>query len=184
VVKGLHGPGHAFDYRRAPSAKGPWRVKRDVVTEDQTGPVWEFPVYSVMGRRLNQLTPQRLRAKFSRNAPKDRRNEMMGELGVRPGNPFALLKFMWQPVPIKLDYHNLSTAALMRMIRSAPKPANGAPDVLMLIGHTKEHVDDGRFDQLLGAIGREPGLKVVTLDHLAGLVEAGLPQGEKLERKP
>ena len=70
VVKGLHGPGRAFDYRQAPSAKGPWRVKEDVACEDPSGPVWEFPIYSVMGRRFNQLTLNRLRAKFSKNVPK------------------------------------------------------------------------------------------------------------------
>ena len=177
VVKGLHSASQGFDYRQAPSAKGPWRVSDDVARQDACGPVWEFPIYSVMGRRFNQLTLNRLRAKFSKNVPKDKQKEMITQLGIQPSNPFAVLKFLWQAVPIKLDFHNLSTARLLDLICSAPKPANGDPDVLMLIGHTKEHVDDQRFNQLLAAIVRKPDVKVISLDNLATLVQPVLDGG-------
>lgn len=176
VVKGLYGPGHAFDYRNAPSSKGPWRVKDEVATADAAGPLWEFPIYSVMGRRLNQLTFNRLKAKFSKNVPKGKQKEMISQLGLRPGNPFALIKFLWQPIPIKLDFHNLSTPELMRLIRSAPKVEGTDPDVLMLIGHTKEHIDNERFDQLLAAIIQNQDMKVVTLDNLAALMRKKFPE--------
>jgi hypothetical protein len=170
VVQGLQSARQGFDYRQAPSAKGPWRVSEDVAREDAGGSVWEFPIYSVMGRRFNQLTFSRLRAKFSRNVPKDRRKEMIEQLDLRPTDPFKMLRFLWQPVPIKLDFHNVSTARLMDWIGSAPRPEKGLPDVLVLIGHTKEHIDDKRFDQLLSGITNEPDLKVISFDVLAQML--------------
>src|SRR5262245_11004786 len=140
VVKGLQcGNGHIdLDYRNAPSAKGPWRIRDDVAREDPKGGIWEFPIYSVIRRRLHQATPRRLRAKFSRNVPKDRQRDMINQLGVRRMNPGKFLQFLWQKVPIKLDFHNLSPGELLDWIRSAPKPEGGKPDLLVLIGHTKE----------------------------------------------
>ncbi len=173
VVKGLHSPSRGFDYRQAPSTKGPWRVSDDVARQDDGGLVWEFPIYSVMGRRVNQLTFSRLRAKFSNNVPKDKQKEMIAQLDLRPSHPFKLLQFLWQPVPIKLDFHNLSTAALLNWIRSAPKTVHGQPDVLVLIGHTKEHIDDQRFEQLLEALANEPELKIISFDALAQMLHHG-----------
>ena len=179
VVKGLHGSGHPFDYRAAPSAKGPWRVADEVTREDALGQIWEFPIYSVMGRRINQLTWNRLRAKFSRNVPKDRQKEMISQLGIRPTNPWSIWHFLWQPIPIKLDYHNLSTAKLLAMIDAAPEAVNGDLDVLMFIGHTKEHIDNERFNQLVGALTQKQDMKVISLDSLAALVEKKLPESRE-----
>jgi len=123
-----------------------------------------------MGRRVNQLTFRRLRAKFSKNVPKDRQKEMIAQLDLQRGRPFNLLRFLWQPVPIKLDFHNLSTAGLLAWIGSAPKPADGQPDVLVLIGHTKEHIDDRRFEELLAALSRKPELRIISFDDLAQLL--------------
>jgi hypothetical protein len=68
-------------------------------------------------------------------------------------------------VPIKLDFHNLSPSAMMRYIRSAPPPAPDDPiDVLVLIGHTKEHTDDRAFDQFLELVGQDSSLQVVGFD--------------------
>jgi hypothetical protein len=170
VVKGLRSASRGFDYSQAPSAKGPWRVSDDVARQDTSGAIWEFPIYSVMGRRINQLTFSRLRAKFSRNVPKDKQKEMIAQLDLRPRHPFKLLQFLWQPIPIKLDFHNVSTASLLNWIRAAPAPAGGQPDVLVLIGHTKEHLDDRRFEQLLAAIANEPDLKILSFDRLARMV--------------
>lgn len=171
VVKGLHNPCSGFDYRQAPSAKDPWRVSSDVAVEDTAGAVWEFPIYSVMGRRINQLTFNRLRAKFSKNVPKGKQKEMINQLGIRPSDPFGLLKFLWQQVPIKLDYHNVSPGKMMRWIESAPKPADRKPDVVMLIGHTKEHIDDRPLEELLRMIAQNSDLKIIGLDELANIVE-------------
>jgi hypothetical protein len=169
VVKGLQcGNGHLdLDYRNAPSAKGPWRIKDDVARENPKGGIWEFPIYSVMRRRLHQATPRRLRAKFSRNVPKDRQRDMINQLGVRGVNPLKSLRFLWQKVPIKLDFHNVSPGKLLDWIRSAPKPEGGKPDLLVLIGHTKEHTDDKAFETLLKRIAADPGLEVVTFDNVA-----------------
>ena len=169
VVKGLQcGNGRLdLDFRNAPSAKGPWRIKDDVATEDPKGGLWEFPIYSVMRRRLHQATPRRLRAKFSRNVPKDRQREMLNQLGVSGMNLLKSLRFLWQKAPIKLDFHNVSPRKLLDWIRSAPKPAAGKPDLLVLIGHTKEHTDDKAFETLLKRIAADPGLEIITFDDLA-----------------
>jgi hypothetical protein len=82
-------------------------------------------------------------------------------------NPLRLLQFLWQPVPIKLDFHNVSPATLLRWIRSAPPPPPGAPDVVVLIGHTKEHIDDHAFENLLKGLGADTALKVVGFETLA-----------------
>jgi hypothetical protein len=170
VVKGLQSASDGFNYRNAPCAKGPWRIREEAASEDPSGPLWEFPIYSIMGRRYNQLTPSRLRAKFSSNVPKDKQKEMVAQLGIRPSNPFGLLKFLWQAVPIKLDYHNVSPARLMRWIRFAPKTSEDHPDVVMLIGHTKEHIDNRPLDALLRMIVREPDMKIISLDTLANML--------------
>jgi hypothetical protein len=167
VVRGLHGAGSGYDYRTAPCARGPWRVRDDVVVEDSAGPVWEFPISSVMGRRFQQLTPTRLRAKFSSNVPREKKQETVEQFGLRPGDPLGFIRFLGQSVPLKLDYHNVTPNRLMRWIRSAPKPENGGMDVIMLIGHTKEHIQDQGLAKLLQMIGRETDIKVISLDMLA-----------------
>ncbi|MGD1083244.1 MAG: hypothetical protein ABSA47_00680 [Verrucomicrobiota bacterium] len=172
VVKGLHGGPANLDYRQAPSAKGPWRVKDEVAREDSDGRVWEFPICSVMGRRLEQLTWRRLRAKFSKNVPKDRQMEMMSQLGLNKRNPLALLKFLWQPAPIKYDFHNVSAPKLLRWIKSAPAPGAGNPDVVVLIGHTKEHSDDKAFARLLRGLTSDTSLQVIGFQDVANMVAA------------
>ncbi len=171
VVKGLHGSPN-LDYRQAPSAKGPWRVNDEVSREDSSGRLWEFPICSIMGRRLEQLTLSRLRAKFSKNVPKDRQMEMVSQLGINHRNPFALLKFLWQPVPIKLDFHNVSPARLLRWIKAAPASNAGNPDVVVLIGHTKEHMDNAAFARLLQGLTSDASLKVVGFEDVAKMVAA------------
>ncbi len=155
---------HLLDYRRAPRNRRLWRVRDDVCREDADGAVWEIPIHSVMRRRFHQLTPERLKAKFSSRAPKDRKREIVQHLGI-PKNPFQLARFLFAPIPIKLDFHNLSPNALMRYIRSAPPPAaDDAMDVLVLIGHTKEHTDDRAFEHFLQLVGQDSSLQVVGFD--------------------
>jgi hypothetical protein len=172
VVKGLYRDAAKLDYRHAPSAKGPWRVKDEVSREDADGRVWEFPICSIMGRRFEQLTLSRLRAKFSKNVPKDRQMEIMSQLGINTRNPFALLRFLWQPVPIKLDFHNVSPAKLLRWIKSAPAPSAKNPDIVVLIGHTKEHIEDAAFAHLLRGLTSDASIKVVGFESVAKMVEA------------
>lgn len=171
VVKGLvqNRAPEFLDYRSAPSAKGPWRVSREVVEKDPAGPIWEVPIYSQMRRRFHQLTWRRLRAKFSSNIPKTQQHDMVQQLGVGK-NPIKILKFLTQPIPIKLDYHNQSPGELISWIKSAPAPANGEPDVLVLIGHTKEHTDDAAFEKFLALAKAERDLKVVGFGEIAQML--------------
>ncbi len=91
-----------------------WRVRSDVTEEDPQGSVWEVPIYSVTRRRFQQLTPNRLRAKFSRNVPAPQRSEMLKRF-LDPQRPVSLIKSLFEQVPIKLDYHNMSAAALYQI---------------------------------------------------------------------
>lgn len=178
VVKGLvqnKGYGSALDYRRAPSAKEPWRVSRDVIEADPAGPIWEVPIYSRMRRRFQQLTVRRLRAKFSKNIPKTQQQDMVQQLGIGR-NPVKILKFLAQPIPIKLDFHNQSPGTLFSWIKSAPAPLNGGPDVVVLIGHTKEHTDDRGFEKFLALAQADRGLKVSGFGEIARALR---PQLEK-----
>lgn len=166
VVKGLHRQRPCpLDFRAAPPRRRAWRISGEVTEEDPQGPLWEIPVHSRMGRRYQQLTLHRLKAKFSRHVPKARQQEMMDQLGVQK-NVRGMLSLLRQPVPIKLDYHNLSPAALLRMIHRTPAAPAGDPDILVLIGHTKEHVKDTPFGEFLRRVSLDRRLSVVSLGEL------------------
>lgn len=171
VVQGLtrQNPHVTLDYRKAPCRKGPWRVSTDVAMEDRVGEVWEFPIYSVMGRRWQQATLGRLKAKFSKNVPKNRQKQMVQQLGISR-NPVKLLKFLFSPTPIKLDFHNLTPGKLMEYIHGAPRSNDGIPDVLVLIGHSKEHLFDEPFAEFLRLVSKDPNLKVSGFGEIAELV--------------
>lgn len=173
VVKGLVQNRYPefLDYRNAPSAKEPWRVSREVSEQDPAGPIWEVPIYSKMRRRFQQITVRRLRAKFSKNIPKTQQQDMVQQLGIKK-NPFALLKLLAQPVPIKLDYHNQSPGTLLSWIKSAPAAINGGLDVVVLIGHTKEHTDDAAFEEFLKLAKKERGIKISGFGEIAELLRA------------
>jgi hypothetical protein len=181
VVKGLvqtKGYGSGLDYRTAPSAKEPWRVSRDVIEVDAAGPIWEVPIYSKMGRRFQQLTVRRLRAKFSKNIPKAQKSDMVQKLGVKK-DPVSILKFLAQPVPIKLDFHNQPPHTLVNWIKSSPPAEKGGLDVVVLIGHTKEHTDDAAFEKFLALAKAAPGLKVSGFGEIAQLLAPILARTEK-----
>jgi hypothetical protein len=176
VVKGLvqdKGYGSGLDYRKAPSAKEPWRVSRDVIEVDASGPIWEVPIYSQMRRRFQQFTVRRLRAKFSKNIPREQKHDMVQKLGIGK-NPVKILKFLAQPIPIKLDFHNQSPGTLVNWIQTAPPSANGGPDVVVLIGHTKEHTDDAAFEKFLSLAKAAGGLKVSGFGEIARLLRPQL----------
>lgn len=174
VVKGLHrSVPHPLDFRQTPSA-GAWRVSEEVTKEDPNGSLWEIPIHSVMRRRLHQLTPQRILAKFSKNVPKEQQKTMVDQLQVGK-NPFKMAAFLAQPVPIKLDYHNLSPQTLLRMIKQAPPPLNGDPDVVVAIGHSKEHINDERFEAFVKLLAADPDLEAVTFTDVANML-GGAPR--------
>ena len=85
VVRGLfrEAADYTLDYRTVDEPKRMWRVKTDVAQEDKAGSVWEVPIHSAMRRRFQQLTPGRLRAKFSRNVPAAQKSAMVQRF-VRP----------------------------------------------------------------------------------------------------
>lgn len=177
VVKGLVQPkehgGSGLDYRKAPSAKEPWRVSRDVIEVDPAGPIWEVPIYSKMGRRFQQVTFRRLRAKFSKNIPQAQKDDMVKKLGVKK-NPVSILKFLAQPIPIKLDYHNQPPQTLVGWSKRAPASSNGNVDVVVMIGHTKEHTDDLAFEKFLALTKQAGGLKVSGFGEIAELLRPKL----------
>jgi len=155
-----------LDFSGAPENRRHWRVSDDVACEDVSGQVTEIPIYSRMGRRIQQLTPRRLLAKFSGNVPKDKQREMVKQLGIGR-TPVSALRFLRQRFPIKLDFHNMSSGQMLRWIRQAPPAPDGDHDVLVLIGHSKEHRDDADFERFLAAVAAEPTLEVVSMSNLA-----------------
>ena len=159
-----------LDYRNAPAGKQMWRVRSDVAVEDAAGPLMEISIASVPGRRFHQLTPGRLKAKFSRNVPREQQSKMISDLGVK-SNPAQMLKFLWQKIPLKMDFHNVAPRKLLRWIVEAEKPADGNPDVLVLIGHSKEYIDDAGFDRLLRGLVGNPGLRVSTFPEVAAKLD-------------
>lgn len=158
-----------LDYSYTPDKKRYWQVDQDVGRECVTGKVSEIPIYSKMGRRIQQATPRRLLAKFSKNTPKTKQKQMMKSLGVGK-NPAKIAKFLMKRFPIKLDYHNMSASQLIRWIKNAPKAADGELDVLMTIGHTKEHRDDQNFAAFLKGIEKEPNLKAISLSEFSTML--------------
>ena len=186
VVKGLvqdKGYGSALDYRKAPSAKEPWRVSCNVIESDPTGSIWEVPIYSRMGRRIQQFTVRRLRAKFSKNIPKAQKQDMVQQLGIGK-NPVKILKFLAQPIPIKLDFHNQPPHTLVNWIKSAPAALKGGLDVVVLIGHTKEHTDDAAFEKFLALAKAAGGLKVSGFGEVAELLRPKLDGRAAKETAP
>ena len=168
VVKGLvRKDGRvSLDFSRAPGERRHWRVATDVAVEDNSGAVTEIPIYSRMGRRFEQLTPRRMMAKFAGHVPKERQREMVSRLGIGR-TPGSIFRFLFQNFPIKLDFHNMSASQLMRWIKNAPAPPKGDLDVLVLIGHSKEHRDDREFKRFLAKVAADPNLEVVGMSQVA-----------------
>jgi hypothetical protein len=155
-----------LDFTGAPEHRRHWQVSSDVAVEDKTGPVTEIPIYSRMGRRVQQLTPRRLMAKFSSNIPKEKQREMVSQLGMGR-TPASIIRFLAQAFPIKLDFHNMSSGQMLRWIRNAPPAPEGDLDVIVLIGHSKEHRDDADFERFLAEVDADPGLEVVSMSEIA-----------------
>lgn len=167
-----------LDFREAPVGRRHWRVSTEIAREDADGGLLEFPIYSRMGRRIQQMTPRRLLAKFSGNVPKEKRREMVSQLGM--GHSAAsVARFLARPFPIKLDFHNMSARQMLRWIRKAPPAPTGDLDVIVLIGHSKEHRDHPNFEAFLAGIAADESLEVVSMSDLAesiAKVSSQLPQ--------
>jgi hypothetical protein len=155
----------ALDFTAAPR-KRHWRIRADVAAEEPDGPIFEVPIHSQMARRFQQFTPKRLAAKFSRNVPKEKQREMVAQLKIKR-TPMGVIQFLLQQFPIKLDFHNMSAGQMMRWIRNAPASSPGEVDVIVLIGHTKEHRDDRDFERFLTQVSRDSSLEVVSMTEIA-----------------
>lgn len=169
VVRGLfhQTDSYCLDYRNVNIQKRLWRVSDDVTREDPDGQVWEVPIHSVPARRYQQLTFSRLRAKFSGNIPKTQQKQMVNRF-FRPRQPIDTVKALFEPVPLKLDFHNQTSAEFCRAIASAEQEDDLGPvDVLVAIGHSKEHVDDRAFEALVKSISQKPGIEIGTFGTIA-----------------
>ena len=159
-----------LDFTGAPAGRRHWRVSGDVAVEDAAGLVTEIPIYSRMGRRIQQLTLRRLMTKFSNNIPKDKQLEMVSQLNMGR-TPASVLRFLAQRFPVKLDFHNMSSGQMLRWLRSMPPAPEGDLDVIVLIGHSKEHRDDAEFERFLEGVAADPALKVVSMSEVAERLE-------------
>ncbi|MEI7912320.1 MAG: hypothetical protein WCK77_22025 [Verrucomicrobiota bacterium] len=161
-----------LDFGGVPANRRHWQVSADVAVEDAAGSVTEIPIYSRMGRRIQQVTPRRLLAKFSGNIPREKQLAMVSQLGMGR-TPASVLRFLAQRFPIKLDFHNMSSTQMLRWIRQAPLSPHGDLDVIVLIGHSKEHRDDAHFERFLAAVAADPALEVVSMSGVAERLGAG-----------
>lgn len=159
-----------LNFAGIPAGRRHWRVSTDVAVEDTKGLVTEIPIYSEMGRRVQQLTPRRLMAKFSRHIPKEKQREMVCQLGIGR-TPASVLRFLAQQFPIKLDFHNMSSGQMLRWIRNAAPAPVGDLDVIVLIGHSKEHRDDREFGRFLAKMAADPTLESVSMNDLVEQLE-------------
>jgi hypothetical protein len=169
VVKGMAHESNfsAIDYRSTANNGPFWRISNDVSIDDPNGLLYEFPIFSIMKRRWNQISIKRLKAKFSRNVPQQRQLEMLTELGIS-GNPIKLIKFLFQPVPIKLDMHNCSAMQLLSMIRqSRSNRKDRATSIAVMIGHTKEHIDNQSLEAFFTENSKHTSFHVVTFSQIA-----------------
>ncbi len=164
----------SLDFRGAPRHKRHWQVSNDVAVEDPKGTITEIPIYSQTGRRFQQITLSRLAAKFSKNIPKEQQQGMVGSLKMGK-NPISIAKFLTSKFPIKLDYHNMSARQLIRWIKNAPPPTEGELDVIILIGHTKEHINDLAFEKFVRQAVQIPDVRVVSLSEIASLIKERQP---------
>jgi len=98
---------------------------------------------------------------------------MVNRLGLGR-TPASVLRFLAQRFPIKLDFHNMSSRQLLRWIRNAPPAPEGDLDLIVLIGHSKEHLDDREFKRFLAGVAADPGLEVVSMSEVAERLAPGL----------
>jgi hypothetical protein len=178
VVRGLfhQTDSYCLDYRNVNIQKRLWRVSDDVTREDPNGVVWEVPIHSVPARRYQQLTFSRLRAKFSGNVPNSQQKQTVKRF-FRPTQPIGTLKALFEPVPLKLDFHNQTPAEFCRTLASAEFGNGFGPvDVLVAIGHSKEHMDDRGFETLVRRAVQELGANIVTFADIAQQLPASNPR--------
>lgn len=168
VVKGMHRRDEhvAYDFSTAPAEKRHWPVSDNVAIEDGSGAIVEVPIYSRMGRRYHQITPKRITAKFSKHVPKSKQRESLEKMKVSR-NPLTFARFLLERFPTKLDFHNMTSGQMLRWIRNAPAAPARDLDVLILIGHSKEHRDDQDFERFLDGVSRDPALQVISLTELS-----------------
>ena len=162
-----------LDYKNAPKGRRHWKVSEDVSVEDEKGRLIELPIFSRMGIRIQQVTPRRLLAKFSNHIPKAQQQKMRNSLGVSK-NPLAVARFLLSRFPIKLDFHNMSARQMLRWIRKIPDPLNGEHDIIMLIGHSKEHRDDKEFEAFIKAVSQDPTLEIISLSEASRMLSHSL----------
>ena len=91
-------------------------------------------------------------------------------------HPLETLRSFFDAVPIKLDFHNQSPGQFHRMVKAAEwRPKLGPVDLLVAIGHSKEHIDDQKFDALLSKIASDDSLKVATFADVLEKLQADEP---------
>ncbi len=172
VVKGLKrkSPFGTFDYQSTFQNGNYWRISSDVAVIDTSGTVFEFPILSIMKRRWNQISLKRMKAKFSKNVPKVRQKEMISELGISY-NPIKFLKFLLSPIPLKIDFHNLSANQLLKMLKALLlKMDNDQYSIMVLIGHTKEYVDNYSLESFFHSLKKNNHYIITTFSQIAKLV--------------
>jgi hypothetical protein len=131
-----------FDYSSAVSALVPWRVNaNDICTHDESGQLWEFPIYAELRRISAFATPQRVhRAIVSRyHRLSDAPSDMARAPELRGAFPSATWRDLFGAYAWKADFNQCSGRQLMATIKRAnvlfATKTRSLPFVL--IGHSK-----------------------------------------------
>ena len=61
----------------------------------------------------------------------------------------------------------MSSKQMLRWIKSAPPAPEGDLDVIVLIGHSKEHRNNGELQRFLASVAEDTELEVVSMSEVA-----------------
>jgi hypothetical protein len=136
-----------------------WTTDTELVTEGKPGEnVLELPVSSRMEPYWNSFKPAKLRAALRR-----RQIERATPNGHAKGNSissvpshWAVLKKMLTKHASTFDFCKLSCQDMLARIRELDDPG---PQPIVMIGHSKDFVNDRHFDEFLATVSRSGSVR-------------------------
>lgn len=161
--------GHCLNYSEAPTNLSQWPIRDEVGKCDDEGVLMEVPVASVPGRRWQQISMERLMAKFSKNVPDTQKSALREQIGL-PRDPVSLFKFFLNKVPLKLDIHNNSLGQFRRLFdRYISQLDSNETKCVVIIGHSKDMPNARSFVKICKWLKSQPNLDFTRFSDLSGL---------------
>lgn len=143
---GVQGGNVCYDYRGAYDNLFAYPASMTNINErDDEGQLIELPIYTEMRPIWDFVSPIRIfrmiRAKFHKHKKKglgDERISGLEEKANRDDNRHVTIKSLFRLSPMKMDFNQVSSRGLKRMMRNVMKRAESAD--VVLIGHSKTFV--------------------------------------------